>query len=930
MSRPTHSPTSLNTRVALAMAVVFMGFVTVLAWLDARYFETEYRNSLSRQQFALVSALAQQIDDKLRQTQEALAVSAQQLPRTALSNPDLTQQHLDRMAVLRSIFDNGVTLISAQGRLIAESPYRAERRGRDMQAGEFFETITRTHKPHISKPFMSTRSPGQPAVVVSVPLFDAQGALEGILQGSFDLLGQNVLANLSKTRIGETGHLSLLTRDRLIITHSQPMRIMSPAPQPGENALLDRALAGFEGSGPSHTAQGHAILSSYKRLNSTDWLLSAHLPVAEADAPLQRARLYFWLAALVTATLVLLLVCGVMRRLLAPLASLTHHVQTLPDKTGTERLLPVTGSREIATLTQATNDFVQTIDHQQQTLRDSEARFRSLIDLSTDWYWEQDTEFRFTHMSVALVRQDLLSLIGLRRWDLPTEGVSQAQWADHQRALAQHKPFKDFVYQIRASSGELHAFSISGTPVFDAQGRFTGYRGIGRDITDRMTAEQRIQFLAYHDPLTELPNRLLLQDRFEQAVAQAQRNGSRVALLYLDLDSFKSINDTLGHQLGDTLLKEVAQRLKHCVRETDTISRQGGDEFLVLLRDLPDTDVAAAIMIKIAEKLQTPFLPGVHDILTSASIGAAIFPEDGRDFENMLKKADMAMYRAKEAGRNTYRFFDEAMNAEAVSHLQLLGGLRHALERQELTLHYQPQIDVASGGVVGVEALLRWKHPDLGVVDPCRFIPVAEESGLIVPIGQWVLNEACHQAMAWQRAGLPPLVMAVNFSAVQFKRGDVEHSVVQALQASGLAPTLLELELTESILIQDVDSVLTSLKYLKQLGVQLSIDDFGTGYSSLAYLKRFDIDRLKIDRTFVCDLASDPEDAAIVRAIIQMAHNLNLRTIAEGVETPAMLARLQAYGCDEVQGYLFGSPMPAHEMERFLRARHAHPDNETL
>ncbi|MDR7379669.1 diguanylate cyclase (GGDEF)-like protein/PAS domain S-box-containing protein [Rhodoferax ferrireducens] len=467
--------------------------------------------------------------------------------------------------------------------------------------------------------------------------------------------------------------------------------------------------------------------------------------------------------------------------------------------------------------------------------------------------------------------------------------------------------------------GSVIHISLSTAPLFTADGQPDAHIFLVADITQRKLAEQQIQFQAFHDALTGLPNRLLLQDRFEQAKAHASRANARLMLLFLDLDNFKSINDTLGHDSGDTFLQQIALRLSACLRETDTVSRLGGDEFLILLPDLAQVDDAIPVLAKLMEQMQLPFDAAGQEISTSVSMGVTIFPEDGTSFESLLKKADMAMYKAKGDGRNTYRFFDEAMDVEAVEHQFIRNGLRRALERNEFVLHYQPQIDLASGAIIGVEALIRWNHPQLGMVSPARFIPVSEECGLIIPIGDWVLREACRQAVAWQREGLPALCMAVNLSAVQFKRGSVEQSVVHALEETRLHPALLELELTESILIQNVEGVLDCVKRLKLLGVKLSIDDFGTGYSSLSYLKRFDIDKLKIDQSFVRDLGSDPDDAAIVRAIIQMARSLNLRTIAEGVETADMLHQLCAFGCDEAQGYYFARPMSADAVASFLR-----------
>lgn len=566
--------------------------------------------------------------------------------------------------------------------------------------------------------------------------------------------------------------------------------------------------------------------------------------------------------------------------------------------------------------------FVSAIRLPYEQARQSEDRFRSLTELSSDWLWEQDKHFRFTQLAQGRGSDNAHlapeTVIGKTRWELSPLGATEAQWQAHRQTLECHESFRNFIYQVTSAPGQLRWFSASGSPIFDAKGEFAGYRGIGQDITERKANERQIEFLAQHDVLTRLPNRLLVRDRLEQAVAHAERSRAKLALLFLDLDHFKGINDSLGHSAGDTLLKEVARRLGECVRDSDTISRQGGDEFLIVLSDLPDTDAAAPVLAKIMGRLQEPFQIEGDEVSTSVSMGIAIFPEDGNSFETLLKKADMAMYRAKEGGRNTYRFFDEGMNIEAIEHMVMRNGLRHALERGEFVLHYQPQIHLASGAVTGVEALIRWNHPELGMIMPGRFISVAEESGLIVPIGDWVIREACRQAMIWKMAGVPALVMAVNLSAVQFKRGDVEQSVVHALEESGFNPALLELELTESILIQNAENVLGTVKRLKRLGVKLSIDDFGTGYSSLSYLKRFDIDKLKIDQSFIRDLASDPDDAAIVLAIIQMARSLNLTTLAEGVEDIGMLETLRTFHCDEAQGDYFARPMPAEAFADYL------------
>lgn len=442
-----------------------------------------------------------------------------------------------------------------------------------------------------------------------------------------------------------------------------------------------------------------------------------------------------------------------------------------------------------------------------------------------------------------------------------------------------------------------------------------------QDISERKAIEKKIEFLAHHDHLTGLPNRILLKDRVEQAIAHAQRNHSKMALLFLDLDGFKRINDSLGHSVGDEVLQSVSSRLRECLRKTDTVSRQGGDEFILILSDITDTKaVIVPIVKKLLQEFQKPFCVDNHILSTSVSIGIALCPDDGETFESLLQKADTAMYKAKELGRNTYCFYTDRMNADMTEQLQLQSDLFRAVENNEFVLHYQPQIDLKQNRITGVEALIRWHHPYLGILPPMKFIPMAESSGLIVSIGQWVIEEACRQAFDWHRRGLG-IGVAVNISPIQFKRGDLESVVREALAASGLPPENLELELTESVMMHDTENTLQTVCRLKEIGVQLSIDDFGTGYSSLAYLKRFAVDKLKIDQSFVRDICNDYEDAIIVKTIIQMAKSLNLKTIAEGVENEEVLNVIEGYGCDAVQGYHFAKPMGAGEFEKYYNSQ---------
>ena len=441
---------------------------------------------------------------------------------------------------------------------------------------------------------------------------------------------------------------------------------------------------------------------------------------------------------------------------------------------------------------------------------------------------------------------------------------------------------------------------------------------------ERVVAESqaKLQHLAHHDPLTGLPNLTLLRDRVTLALANARRQQQRMALMFIDLDQFKEVNDTLGHAAGDALLCQVAQRLSALLRGSDTVCRQGGDEFSIVLPEVQALADVALVAEKVMSLARGSVMVNGCELPLSMSMGVALYPDDGQDFDTLLQRADTAMYRAKEAGRNTYRFYDATMNEEAAERIRLRGGLARALERGELSLHYQSLVDLADGRICGAEALLRWQSAELGVVSPARFIPVAEDSGLIVEIGAWVLRQACAEAAGWNRArvtlGLPPLVISVNISVLQFRRGNLEHQVVEALRGSGLAPPLLELEITESVLMQDHQRVFDTIDRLKALGVSLAIDDFGTGFSSLAYVQRLRVGTLKIDRSFVRDALTDAGTAGIVRAVIEMARVMQVRTVAEGVETEAQRDFLAACRCDIGQGYWFARPMPPQDFTRHL------------
>jgi len=462
------------------------------------------------------------------------------------------------------------------------------------------------------------------------------------------------------------------------------------------------------------------------------------------------------------------------------------------------------------------------------------------------------------------------------------------------------------------------AIEDSAAPIHDRRGQVTGAVIVFHDVTAARAMSFRMSHLAQHDSLTDLPNRLLLNDRLTRAIASARRNGNRLAVLFVDLDRFKDINDSLGHAIGDKLLQSVAERLVARVRNSDTVSRPGGDEFVVLLSELEHPEDAAVCAKKMLTALTAPHRIAQHDVHVTVSIGVSTYPEDGQDAETLVKSADTAMYQAKENGRNNYEFFRQDMNIRAVERQSVEGSLSRALERHEFVLHYQPKINLEKGAITGAEALIRWLHLDRGLIPPAQFVPIAEDTGLLLPIGQWVLHEACRQARAWLDAGLRPVPVAVNISAVEFRDKGFLEGVRAILKDTRLEPRYLELELTESVLMQHAESTASVLQALKAMGVQLAVDDFGTGYSSLSYLRRFPIDTLKVDRSFVRQITADADDAIIASAVISMGKSLKLRVVAEGVETREQLAFLQDQRCDEGQGYYFSRPVVAEQFAKLL------------
>ncbi|MDP1692037.1 MAG: EAL domain-containing protein [Burkholderiaceae bacterium] len=555
----------------------------------------------------------------------------------------------------------------------------------------------------------------------------------------------------------------------------------------------------------------------------------------------------------------------------------------------------------------------------ERALRESEARFRSLTALSSDWFWEQDASFRFCRLEgkhASGDEQAFAAAMGKTICDLGLE--IEGGWDAHRALLESHSAFRDVVLYGRIAGWPLRYLSMSGEPIVDPQGRLTGYRGVGRDITTQKRAEERIQYLATHDGLTGLPNRTQFAVLLNQQIQSARRYEGKFAVMFMDLDRFKAINDTFGHEAGDTLLKEMAFRFSGSVRASDVVARLGGDEFVVLIQEAGDIEQVNTVARKVLSAAIKPVLIAGQEYRVTASAGICMFPQDAQDEQTLMKNADTAMYRAKAQGKNKVHFYSAEVDSLSLGRMALESSLRQALLRGEFSLHYQAKLDLKTGAISGVEALLRWQHPELGTVLPLQFMALAEETGLIVPIGKWVLKTACNQNVTWQRQGLPPVVVSVNISARQFTE-ELSGEVAVALQASGMDPHLLELELNEATVMANVARAVRLLGALKQIGVRIAIDDFGTGYSSLAQINRLPIDTLKVDRSVIREIDGNTRDGSIAQTIIAMGKTLNLTVVASGVETPEQQAYLSQQACDEIQGYHFSRPVLPDALADLLR-----------
>lgn len=1224
---------NLKNRLALVTIVTITLLVLGIIVSVITVLSRQYTNVLALQQQTLMEGLAKGIDDQLEASLHALAGVAQVTPPEALTDRLVSQRFLDNRTGIQSIFDNGLVLFDRTGQLIAETPHNPERTIWDASSYPFFKQAVSADKPIISQPFKSTKKNHLAVVQFLAPVKDINGTTIGYLCGGLSLQKQNFLGTLASRKMGKSGYLYLYSRDRTMLVHPDPTRVLAQNVPPGVNKLFDKAITGWSGSGTTVNSLGVKQIASFMPLTQAPWILAATFPAQEAYEPLRTTSILIILLAVGIGTVGGSVSWFTARRLTGPLADLATHLQRLPQLAGEDRFLKPGGGPELEVLATSFNMMITNLDSVSEDHHKTAQLLKLITDNVPDLIWAKDLQHRYiftnkanndtllfsktpeepigkTHdyfsgpeiaahpddpnwyhfsdmcaasddMTVASeesmrfqeygfvrgkqvcldvykapfydLNGNLVGTVGSARiitrekqleleaqkldrmyrvlsvvnqkivhkpssielfqcvcdalvnnenfimaWvGLPdgsggyfpavaagisldqvitlhgsdhfvhlsqgsgknniitaitsdnaqailcyscyglyqvmpfsaegtyliqpdqalpaqlvvyaTEGSSfdadrqallekliadlayaldmseQEAQQEHgrrqlqlaaavfenssegvivtdpsERILMVNKAFttitgytfeevqgqtprllksnrhgRDFYQSMWASleatglwrgeiwgrrkCGEIYPELLSISTVRGAEGEINNYVAVFNDISKTRDFEQRLDYLSWHDPLTDLPNRQMASLLLDQSIARVQRSGHILAVLCLDLDHFKDVNDSFGHLTGDALLRLVSQRLRQRVRAADTVARLGGDEFAVLLENLDDPTAVAIIAADIMSSIQEPFyLENGVELRTSFSIGISLYPDHGQTSVELLQKADSALFRAKQAGRSGFAFFTEELTTQALERIHLGNRLRCAVEQNELRVVYQPQVDMATDRIVGAEALLRWHSPEFGLVSPVRFIPLAEKIGCICALGEWILRQTCLQGRAWLDAGLPPLTLAVNLSPHQFHQNDIQQVVANVLDETGFPAQFLELEVTESALMQPGNQSIMQLQELRGLGVKLALDDFGTGYSSLSYLKHFPLNVLKIDKSFVDDIPHDAKDMRLVNTIILMAKGMGFKVLAEGVERQEQLDTLKKLHCDLYQGYIKSKPLEAEAFKALL------------
>lgn len=906
---------------SLRMRLILLIVVGILPWLVAMVYHfwrdwQEAQAMVIAETGYLTRAIAAEQDYSVHNARNLLQVLAT-LPELRSDNVEQCRSRLQAIhAQLAGYINIGVT--NAHGRLLCA----AKGGGQDFSDRDWVREMVRAPRFVVGR-YVIGKISGAPILPVAYPILDEVGDLERIVWVSLDAAWLE--KSLKHNALAKGTTISVLDQAGIVVARYPPDVAAIGKPYPLAWLVTAIKTGKTEGDGVARTSDGHSELVSFSHLPSSGATGGIYVSASFSVQQLLAGVLGSFKANLLWLGLFTALTLGgawylaeyfVLRRV----RDLEQTARRIARGDLGARPALAQGKSELS-------DLARAFDEMAGSLEQSFRQTQRIMEVAPEAIILADASGR-----IAMVNARTESMFGYTRQELIGQLVEvlvpipmRSRHSAVRQAYASHPVVREMGSDTldltaRRKDGTVFPADISLGPIETEQGVWVV--AAVRDMSERKRFEEEMLHQATHDALTGLPNRVLFQELLAHGLTQSMRQEKLLAVLFLDLDGFKNINDTLGHATGDELLKMVSQRIAGALRKEDVVARQGGDEFTILLQGIRVVQDISQVAEKLLEVIAQPYVADDREMHVTASIGITVFPFDDNDVASLLRNADTAMYQAKEAGKNTFRFYTVEMNAALLERVRIEEGLRRALQEEELVLYYQPQIDLTQKRVVGVEALIRWRHPVEGLVSPGKFIPVAEETGLIEPIGEWVLRTACRQIMAWRKAGLGDIKVAVNLSARQFNNPGLLDTIRGILHETGVdaCPGLLELELTESMVMQQVERHIDTLQRLRAMGICISIDDFGTGYSSLSYLKRFPIRTLKIDQSFVRDLTTDAEDAAIVSAIVMLAHSLKLRVIAEGVETAEQLEALRALGCDEIQGYHFSRPLPIEDLTTFLQS----------
>jgi diguanylate cyclase (GGDEF)-like protein/PAS domain S-box-containing protein len=930
----------LKATIAIFTVALFVSTILTLAHDLDKEVRENVREVVAAQQSQTVEHVATSLNEAVVLRVNALTDLALLVDAALMASPARLHAFLAEHMPLHRFFNAGLVVISPQGIGLADLPNLDGREGASFGERDFFREVMATGEPFVGKPIIG-RFTQKPVLSIAVPIKNPNNEVIGVLMGANRIVGGGLLSETLPVKPRSNGDIHVISlRDGMFVSSTDSTRIMQPAPVPGVDAMFDRYREGYEGSGTAVDSQGVGKLSSAKRVASTGWLVVATLPASIAFASLTQLQWEIYKDAAMASAIVALLLWLFLESQISPLNRSARIIDAMAD--GREALSPLRleGSREIRRLLESFNKLQKHITDQRQSLQEGAEQMRlaaSVFEGTSEAILIASPENRIISVNRAFCRMtgyEESELIGknprLLQSGRHDQGFYQKMWSSVLTTGQWHGEIWN-----RRKNGQTYPERITISALHDDAGNVLRYIAIAADITSQKQAEAVIWQQANHDLLTSLPNRRLLQKLAQEALDKARFEGLSLAMLHIDLDHFTEVNDTLGHAIGDQMIMEAGNRISACVEpDSDVVAHLGGDEFLVLFGAREDCSVRAERAAEdILRAIATPFSLGSETAYISASIGMTCYPDDAEAVADLLVNANQAKMVAKGEGRNCYCRFDASMKQLAQTRMQLANDMRGALSAGQFEVHYQPIVDLATGDVVKAEALLRWNHPERGLVSPVQFIPIAEETGLIGEIGDWVFREASQTAGRWcatcgfsgnagcnmaESGGIDagcPHQISINKSPRQFFVGNTERAWIDSLRERNIPAGCVVIEITEGLLLDRHPEVMQKFMAFRDAGIQVALDDFGTGYSAMSYLKKFDIDYLKIDQSFVRDIVTDPSDRAIVEAVIAMAHKLGMKVVAEGVETLEQRGILTEAGCDFGQGYLFAKPMPASQFE---------------